>query len=208
MPDLVPLMEIAETLGVDPTTVRRLIRKHGEELGIKVERTKSPTRNGRWTDCLSIDDRNRLIDLYENTRGTPAATSAEQLSPQRFGFFYVIQLVPEALPDRVKIGYTDDLEKRLNEHRTSAPTAQLIGSWSCKRSWDQAAMDSISRQDCKLVMNEVYEGNVKGFIERAEAFFAQMPDPNTQTPLSEHSPLRRVNGPTSRSSGHSTTRDV
>jgi len=50
-------------------------------------------------------------------------------------------------------------------------------------------MDSITREGCKLVLNEVYEGNIKGFLERAEQFFALMPDPDTGRELSEHSPL-------------------
>lgn len=191
MPDYVPIMEIAETIGVDPTTVRRILKKHGEELEISVERVKSKARNGRWVDCLSMDDRNRFIDFYENIRSVSKPSSAEEVSPSRFGFFYIIQLVPEALPDRVKIGYTDDLDKRLNEHRTSAPTAQILGSWPCKRSWDQAAMDCITREGCKLVMNEVYEGDIEGFINRAKSFFEQMPDPKIQTPLSKYSPLKK-----------------
>ena len=50
-------------------------------------------------------------------------------------------------------------------------------------------MDSITREDCKLVLNEVFEGNIEGFLRRAEAFFALMPNPDTQRDLSEHSPL-------------------
>lgn len=190
MHDFVPIMEIAETLGVDSTTIRRIIKKHGKELGITVEQIKSEARNGRWVACLSIDDRNRLIDFYENSRVRAEGVSADELSPQRFGFFYIIQLVPEALPERVKIGYTDDFEKRLNEHRTAAPTAQAVKTWPCKRSWDQAAMDSITRESCTHVLNEVYEGNVEDFVLRAEAFFSMMPKPDIKTPLSKHSPLK------------------
>lgn len=191
MPDYVPIMEIAETLGVDPTTVRRILKKNGKDLEISIERVKSKARNGRWVDCLSMDDRNRFIDYYENIRSVSKPSAAEELSPTRFGFFYIIQLVPEALPNRVKIGYTDDLDKRLNEHRTSAPTARILGSWPCKRSWDQAVMDCIAREGCKLVMNEVYEGEIESFLDRAKLFFKQMPDPKLQTPLSEHSPLKK-----------------
>lgn len=53
-------------------------------------------------------------------------------------------------------------------------------------------MDSIARENCKLVMNEVYEGDVEGFIHRANNFFSQMPNSNTNTPLSEHSPLKNT----------------
>jgi hypothetical protein len=101
----------------------------------------------------------------------------------------VIQLVPGALPNRVKIDFADNVEKRFAEHRTAAPTAKLVKSWACKRSWDYAAMDSITRTGCKLVLNEVYEGEVKDFVERGDVFFSVMPSPDSERELSEHSPL-------------------
>jgi hypothetical protein len=103
----------------------------------------------------------------------------------------VIQLVPEALPNRVKIGYTDNMEKRLAEHQTAAPTACLLASWACKRSWDYAAMDSITRNGCSWVLNEVFEGEPKGFVQRGNEFFGLMPKPDAEYPLSTYSPLRQ-----------------
>jgi hypothetical protein len=50
-------------------------------------------------------------------------------------------------------------------------------------------MDSITREGCTLVLNEVYEGEIKGFVERAERFFALMPDPEKERELSDNSPL-------------------
>ena len=50
-------------------------------------------------------------------------------------------------------------------------------------------MDSVTRIGCKLVLNEVFEGEVQGFIERAEGFFAVLPPPDSGRELSEHSPL-------------------
>ncbi len=50
-------------------------------------------------------------------------------------------------------------------------------------------MDSITRNGCKLVLNEVFEGEIGGFIERGDAFFSVMPNPDTEKDLSEHSPL-------------------
>ncbi len=101
----------------------------------------------------------------------------------------------QALPNRVKLGFADSVERRLAEHQTAAPTAKVLRSWPCKRSWDFAAMDSITRTGCKLVLNEVYEGDVQGFIDRAEAFFAVMPHPDSERELSEHSPLSEANAP-------------
>lgn len=41
-------------------------------------------------------------------------------------------------------------------------------------------MDSITRNGSKLVLNEVFEGEMRGFIGRGDAFFAVMPNPDTE----------------------------
>lgn len=50
-------------------------------------------------------------------------------------------------------------------------------------------MDNITRTGCKLVLNEVYEWEVQSFIDRADAFFEVMPNPDSERELSEYSPL-------------------
>jgi hypothetical protein len=97
--------------------------------------------------------------------------------------------VPEALPNRIKIGVADNVERRLNEHKTAAPTAKMLKAWPCKRSWDYAAMASITREGCKRVLNEIFEGEVQGFIDRGDRFFSMMPTPDRERELSEYSPL-------------------
>ncbi len=41
-------------------------------------------------------------------------------------------------------------------------------------------MESITREGCELVLNEVYEGDISGFLERAEQFFSVMPAPDNE----------------------------
>lgn len=191
MSESVSYKELSKRLGVDPTTIRRLIERYGAELAIQVQKGKGNTSNAKWTHYLSREDADRLASFYESRYQGAADPPSSEEPFQRTGSFYVIQLVPEALPNRLKIGYTDSLEKRLAEHQTAAPTAKVLASWPCKRSWDYAAMDSITREGCKWVLNEVFEGDPEGFIKRGNAFFAQMPDPNATRSLSPHSPLQR-----------------
>lgn len=185
MSEMVGLAEIAQRLRLDLKSVRCLLAKEGDALQIELVRGKGDKL------LLSRDDADKLIASYEARRGPVAVTEdqSDTATYDRHGYFYLIQLVPEALPNRVKIGFADNVEKRLVEHQTAAPTAKVLRSWPYKRSWDYAAMDSITRTGCKLVLNEVYEGDVDGFIARAEAFFAVMPSPDSERELSEHSPL-------------------
>jgi len=181
---MVKIAEIAKRLGVDLTTVRRLIARESEALQLELHRGKGDKL------LLSKEDADRLVASYEARRGPIAVGDASETAKyDRYGYFYVIQLVPEALPNRVKVGFADNVDKRLAEHQTAAPTAVLLKSWPCKRSWDYAAMDSVTRTGCKLVLNEVYEGEIRGFLERGDAFFALMPNPDSERELSEHSPL-------------------
>lgn len=190
MSETVTYKEMAKRLGIDPGTVRRLVEKYGAELGISVQKGRSNTSNAKWTHFLSREDADRLAAHYE-ARHTHSADPGSEEPFQRVGHFYVIQLVPEALPNRLKIGYTDNLEKRLAEHQCAAPTARVLASWPCKRSWDYAAMDCITREGATWVLNEVFEGDPQGFVQRGNAFFALMPGPDSERALSEHSPLRR-----------------
>jgi hypothetical protein len=184
MADLVRISDLAQRLGVDVSTIRRLIQQSAAELGL------APTKGKQNVIYLTAEDADLLASHYETRSSRSAVSQDEGRSFSRFGFFYIVQLVPEALPERVKIGYTDNLDNRMAEHRCAAPTARLARSWRCKRSWDYAAMDSITRTGCKLVLNEVYEGDLQGFIDRAEAFFQVMPESGADVPLSDYSPLR------------------
>ena len=187
MGDLVGIPEIAKRLGLDATSVRRLIAREGDALKIQIQRGKSDRV------LLTREDAEKLIASYEARRAPSPVDSEDTATFDRHGYFYIIQLVPEAIPNRVKIGFADNVERRLADHRTAAPTAKLLKAWPCKRSWEFAATDSATRSGCKLVLNEVYEGDLEEFIKRSDAFFALMPNPNFEKELSDHSPLSEIN---------------
>jgi hypothetical protein len=188
MSDLLDFRDIAEECKVSYETVRRTIRKIGKELSIEVKRKRND--KGTLSYCLSIEDAEKLMSYFESRKAS-LQVDHDESALQRFGHFYVIQLVPEAIPNRIKLGYTDDLKQRLREHQTSAPTARILGHWACKRYWEQAAIDSITRENCTLVLNEVYEGDVDQFVKRANDFFSLLPDNDHHLELSEHSPMRK-----------------
>ena len=190
MAEMVTIAEIAKRLNLAENTTRKLIARESEALQLKLNRGKGE----RW--LLSKDDADRLIAAYEARRGPVASYAADAAKYDRYGYFYLIQLVPEALPNRVKLGFADNVEQRLAEHRTAAPTAKLLKAWPCKRSWDYAAMDSITRTGCQLVLNEVFEGDIQGFMDRGDFFFAIMPNPDNEKELSEYSPLYEADSQT------------
>jgi hypothetical protein len=187
MAELVGIVEIAKRLNLDSTSVRRLIAREGDALKIQIHRGKSDRV------LLSREDAEKLIASYEARRAPSPVNDEDTATFDRHGYFYIIQLVPEAIPNRIKLGFADNIERRLADHRTAAPTAKVVKAWPCKRSWEFAAADSATRLGCKLVLNEVYEGDVQQLIDRLNAFFALMPNPNVEKELSEYSPLSEAN---------------
>jgi len=178
--------EIAGELGVSIDTVRRNVGAIKAKFNFEPKKLKTATSKGALVACLKSDDAEKFIRFYKS-KGNPKSILNNN---RNYGYFYLIQLIPEFQSNRIKIGFADDVDKRLKEHQTSSPTAKLLGSWPCKRVWDRAVMDSLTREDCKHVLNEVYEGDVNGFIDRAEKFFELMPDPTTEIELSDYSPLK------------------
>ena len=142
--EMVPIKKIAEELGVNKDYALRLVKRRSAALGLR------PQRGRRNAVSLPREDADRLIRDYRPRVPVPAPGN-EIAKQSDFGYFYIIQLHPEDLPDRLKIGYTDNLGVRLSDHRTSAPTLKLIRSWPCKRTWEEAAKASITRGDCRCV---------------------------------------------------------
>ena len=91
----------------------------------------------------------------------------------------------------VKLGFAIDLNDRLVQHRTAAPTARVLKSWPCKRSWEVTVMDCLSSVTCRHILNEVFEcDNLDDLIGRGDELFRLLPDPKKRAELSEHSPHR------------------
>jgi hypothetical protein len=169
--EMVSIKAVATELGVNKDYALRLTKKRATQLDLKLHDGK------RNTLSLSREDADRLINSYRPRASTATATN-DVGRFTGFGYFYIIQLHPEDLPNRLKNGYTDNRDVRQSDHRTNAPTLKLLKSWPCKRTWEEAAKASITREGCRRFggeRSEVFDGDIEGFIQRAEAFFDLMP---------------------------------
>ena len=169
----ITITKIAAELGVNKDYALRLVKRRAAALGIR------PQRGPRNAVSLSREDADRLIQDYRPRSRRPSLGAGQTGG---FGYFYVIQLHPDDLRSRLKIGYTDNMDVRLSDHRTAAPTLRLVKSWPCKRSWEEAAKASITRGGCRCIGGEVFDGDVREFIQRADAFFSIMPGAATSLP--------------------------
>lgn len=167
--EYITLIHLAQEFGIDRSHVRKYVLKNG----FSPVRIRTPESGGQQTLALTKGDAESVRALrqqqgFNHYSPTPNGTD---------GFFYIVQVIPELSPNRVKLGFASNAQDRLEAHRTSAPTAILVKTWPCKRAWEVCAIASITRSGCKLVANEVYEcDGIQNIIKRGDDFFRLMPD--------------------------------
>lgn len=180
--EYVSLKHLAEEIGMDRSHARRYVLK----LGITPHKRRTPDSRNQLT--LAVDQVE--ADLIRQKRREEGFVGDSKPVAKAVGEFYIIRLVPELDDRRIKMGFADDLSTRHSQHRTAAPTAQVVASWPCKRSWESTVMDCLSKHQCRLILNEVFEcDDVNGLVELANKLFGLLPDPAVKTPLAEASPF-------------------
>lgn len=163
----VTLTQLASELGLDRSNMRKYVLKHG----FSPVRIRTPRSRGQLTLALTLDEAETIRELRQS-QGFVKSQPVENST----GYFYIIQLIPEFAPNRVKLGFASDVQARLSTHRTSAPTARLVKFWPCKRSWESTAIASMTRIECELIAGEVFEcRSLAGLIARSDEFFAILP---------------------------------
>lgn len=169
MSDHVTLSALALELGLDKSGLRKYaLKNHFVPVQIRTLESR-----GQSMLALSSEDAEALRELRQQQGFGPG--TGEVLDTGT-GFFYVVQLVPELSPNRLKLGYTNGLDGRLSAHRTAAPTAILLKSWPCQKVWEPAAIASATRVESRPLSNEVFDCDDAGrLVERVDAFFALMP---------------------------------
>ena len=63
----------------------------------------------------------------------------------------VYLLADDARPGWAKVGLADDVERRLQQHRTAAPSARIVASWCCP---DRADARLMERQALEILGSE------------------------------------------------------
>jgi len=182
MDEYLSIKELAAEMGMDRSHARRYVLN----LGIEPVKRRTPDSGGQPTLTVSVDE----ADFIRRTRKEQGFLGTGQTVSTETGFFYAIQIVPDLDPNRVKLGFADNVETRLAQHRTSAPTARLLKSWPCKRTWERTVMDALAAVGGRLILNEVFEfSDVDTVLRRADELFALLPDPASRVPVSDKSPL-------------------
>src|SRR5262249_22098628 len=179
--DFISLKQLATELGMDRSHARRYVLR----LGFTPHKRRTPNSQNQLTLAVTIPE----AEVIRNKRREAGFFESTKPVVSEVGVFYVIRLVPELDPRRLKLGFADDLLSRLGQHRTAAPSAAVVQSRPCKRAWERAVMDCLTAVNCLLILTEAFEcDDVDALIARADALFALLPDPAAKARLAEVSP--------------------
>jgi hypothetical protein len=183
--EFVTLKQLSEEIGMDRSHVRRYVIA----LGIEPKKRRTADSGGQLTLTVS----NEEAEFIKQKREEHGYLGSSKPVEKEIGSFYIIQLVPELDPKRIKLGFADDVNQRLNQHRTSAPTAKVLKTWACKRSWEKTVIDSLSSVGGKLILNEVYEfSDVEKLIEHGNKLFDLLGVPSLKVEISHFSPHNSI----------------
>lgn len=170
--DLIPVAELADELGTYRATIFKVVKR----LGIQPVKRRDSERGGQQIALVTPAEASAVREEFTAGRrsGTDASGDTLLLAPDE-GRFYLIQLEPVHDPGRFKVGFTTDLDGRLRHHRCSAPFAQYMKHWPCRRTWERAAIDCMTA-GLEQLHTEVFRGpSLPEVLARGERFFAVMP---------------------------------
>jgi transposase-like protein len=173
--EIVTIAEVAQRLGMDRSHARKWLLKNG----FSFLRVRSAKARNQLTLALHKADAEAAVELRKQQGylvDRQRAVAVVQQERQNVGHFYIVQVIPEFNPNRIKLGFTTDMDGRLAAHRTAAPTAKLIKTWLCRPTWEEAAIACATRDGCRRIGSEVYDcEDVNIVVSRLEQFFELMP---------------------------------
>ncbi|HEY3131175.1 MAG TPA: hypothetical protein VGL91_17090 [Acidobacteriota bacterium] len=176
-PERIAIVDLADDLQVRKQRIFKILPR----LGIRPTQRREASRGNQNVATVSQAEAIAIRAEIEKSAGRPSDNSSLSAATAAFysddvGFFYLIQLEPEHDPGRFKLGFTMDLDGRLQKHRCSAPFAQYVGTWPCKRVWERAAIDCVTNA-CAQLHTEVFRAaSLEQIAALAKSFFSIMPN--------------------------------
>ena len=160
----ITIKRLGDEIGMD----RSNLRKYVNSLGINMVKIRTPDAGNQLSNAITLEEA-KLVKKARQESGFM------DVPMNRKGEFYLIVLngdVPGIRP-RVKLGFTTDLENRIQDYRTTNPHCYYVGRWECEKAWEQAAIYAVTNYDgCNHVGGEVYDCfMVEILLKRCDRFF-------------------------------------
>ncbi len=173
----ISVKDLSDRHGLNRPTVFKVINR----LGIEPEKTRGGSESrGQMISYITENEANQVLETIaagksSSNQNDGAVTEAALYD---VGVFYLIQLEPEHDPSRFKVGFASNLNERLRQHRCSAPFAEVLKTWPCRRLWEKTAIECVT-DSCKQLHTEVFRAeSIENVENKCEQFFELMPKLN------------------------------
>jgi len=170
----ISVIDAATQLGQRKQTIFKIIKK----LNIATIKQRHSEHGGQAISYITPEDLNRLANYFLNNKKSfneVAIGHASKIDLSDAGVFYLIQLEPNHDPGRFKVGFATIMDERLRKHRCAAPFSTVIGTWPCRRLWEQTAIDCVT-VGCEKIHTEVFKTDaIESVKNKCEHFFSLMP---------------------------------
>jgi hypothetical protein len=173
--DVVSVADVARELGTHKQTIFKVMRR----LGIGGTRRRDSSRGNQEVSYITRSEcdrvRTELRARYTRSGAVDGALEENGFFSAELGVFYLIQLEPEHDPQRLKVGFAANMADRLRALRCSAPFANVLKTWPCRRLWEKTAIDCVCA-GCEQVHTEVFRAaSIEDIVARCDRFFGMMP---------------------------------
>ena len=96
----------------------------------------------------------------------------EVANPANSGSFYLIQVVPDVYPGRLKFGWSSNVVRRFRLYRAVAPSLKVLRVQSCSVIYENALIHYFA-EGLRPVGGEVFDSDdVDALLARFDAYFA------------------------------------
>lgn len=181
------ISDLADELQVRKQILFKVLKR----IGIQTVMRREVSRRNQNVATITSSEASAIRDELRRTTGSKQPNQSDENSTtfcaDDVGMFYLIQLEPEYDSGRFKVGFTTSPDGRLRKHRCSAPFAQYLQDWPCRRTWEKAAIDCVTN-GCEQLHTEVFRTtSIAEVASKANAFFSIMPTMDASLSLIEDS---------------------
>jgi hypothetical protein len=146
MPDsVISVIDLAAQQGLLKQTIFKVLKR----LGIEPTKRLGANSRGQIVAYITEDEGRTVIEALRSGRSSSAfedqdASLIPEAALDERGVFYLLSLEPKTDPGRFKVGFAASLPERLRQLRCSAPFAEVVATWPCKRIWERTAIECVA----------------------------------------------------------------
>ena len=160
MEDMIFVNSLANDLSMNKGNLFKLLKK----LKIETSSLRSAKHGQQMLSTITREDASKVISYRTGFFKEPDSKSP---------VIYLVQLLPDLSPNRVKIGFTSDMASRIRDFKTTCPDLTVIKTWQCpKHALEPGIVALIITSEDRPISDEVYQlSSLEDTMRRAEEDF-------------------------------------